>query len=155
LRDVVDRLCEGQRAALRKYRREIAPFEVLHGDVGTAVLRPGDVEHSDDVLIAELECGARLAHESCGRLLVVAPAQLHRDALAQQRMRGLDHTSQAPGADDRAHEKLVGYDLADTRHMLLHIAAFTRWYRSVIVMSEPVARDVGLAWYAPLRGGGQ
>jgi hypothetical protein len=67
----LERLVDGERAALRERVREVEPLEVLHHDVRRTVGQRPHVAHLRDVLALDARCGARFAHEARGRFLLL------------------------------------------------------------------------------------
>ena len=78
--------CAASSAPLvRQHVGEIDAVEVLHDEVGAAVLGRAEVGHVDDVRVADAGGGARLAPESFDQILlprILRVQDLHGDALA-------------------------------------------------------------------------
>src|SRR5262249_10454653 len=71
LEDIANCIDDRQRAAPPKVLFEIAAFEILEDDEGTAVVENPDVDHAYDVLATDPRGRARLAREPLNQLEVM------------------------------------------------------------------------------------
>ena len=103
-------------ALVRQHVGEIDPVEVLHDEVGAAVVGRAEVHHVDDVGMADARGGARLAPEPLDQLLlrrVVRVQDLDRDDLADLDVLGGVHGPHAALADLAQHAVAVVDHAAD------------------------------------------
>jgi hypothetical protein len=132
LADDVHRAHQRQPALLLERLRERHPPQVLHHEVGGAVLGVAEVEHLDDVLVTGGRGGARLALEARDGLLVpreLGVQALERDLAPEQQVLRDVHRAHAPFSEDSRDLVAPGDDAPDQRRPSLEGLARERAVR--------------------------
>lgn len=120
--DVLDRLLDRQRPALREHAMQIGAVEVLHHKEGQTAFTGEHlalVDHAHDVLRLQLQRRARLtkeARELCGVRFGCRRQQLDRDAVSEDGVTRAEHDAHPAPTEHLFDPIFPGQNLADAGH---------------------------------------
>ena len=120
LHDTLDCELHGQRPTTREHRRQVAPVEALHHEVGHAPARQlADVVHARHVLAPDARDRASLAlqaNDVLGQEERLGREDLDRDLLLQREVCRTVDDAHAAATEDRVDPVLVGDDVPGDGH---------------------------------------